>query len=144
MKSSGVGGGVASALPKFLICWKSEQNPWKSGYKWRPTLFDLKNCTQGLQKNTWRPFFGGRTKKRLHDFVGRKFVGKNCTKNFSGEFVEIWSKILRTLKTFPAPTRCTYDEKAPPPPLSPFCKGRGEMFPPCVPVHIILRSPYSL
>jgi len=31
MKSSGVGSRGASAPSKVLICWKSEQHPWKSG-----------------------------------------------------------------------------------------------------------------
>jgi len=31
-------------------------------------------------------------KRGLHDLCGRKFVGKSCTKNFSGKFVEIREK----------------------------------------------------
>ena len=65
---------------------KFEQNPWESGQKWRPTFFDFKKGTQRLQKNTWRPFFlfffGGHTKKGLHNLCGRKFVGKVVQKRF--------------------------------------------------------------
>ena len=35
------GAGGASTPPKVLIGWKSGQNPWKSGQKWRTMWFDL-------------------------------------------------------------------------------------------------------
>jgi len=45
-------------------------------------------------------------------FVGENFVGKSCTKTFSGMFWKIREKILRPPKKF----ACCYanDQKAPP------------------------------
>ena len=57
-----------------------------------------KNGAQGLQKNTWRPVLEVKPKKDLIDLCGRKFVGKSCTKTFSGKFGEIREKSLAPLK----------------------------------------------
>jgi len=61
-------------------------------------------------------------KRGLHDLRGRKFKGKSYTKNFSGKFGEIRAKSFA-----PQKFACSYtcDEKAPPPPLPLFWKGRG-------------------
>jgi len=81
-------------------------------------------------------------KKGLNDLCGRKFVGKCCTKNFTGKFGEIRAKPFLP-QTFA--WSYTYDEKTPPPPLPLFRKGRGEnslAMPPFsgVPVHIFLHA----
>jgi len=77
--------------PKVLICWKSGKKPWKCEQNSRKSAqnpenpnkipkhlgkvpenlakndalrcLTSKNGTQRLQKNKWRPFFGGHTKK---------------------------------------------------------------------------------
>ena len=43
-----------------------------------------------------KTFFGGHTKKGVHDLCGRTTAGKSCTNNFSGKFGEMRAKILRT------------------------------------------------
>ena len=79
--------GGASAPPKFLICrksgqspwkfgqnlWKFEQNHWKSGQKWRPTLFDFEKLRPGFAEKQVQTIFGGHTMKT---------VGKCCTTAF--------------------------------------------------------------
>jgi len=52
-------------------------------------------------------------KKGLNDLCGRKFVGKCCTKNFTGKFGEIRAKPFLP-QTFAWSYTC--DEKTPPPP----------------------------
>jgi len=66
-----------SVPPKVLICWKSGKNPWKSGQKWCPTLFDFKNGAQRFYKNKWRPFFGSHTKKRSENVAWQLFGQKS-------------------------------------------------------------------
>jgi len=85
-RHSGVGGGGAGVQAHPQKFWFVE-NP-------APNV---------LQKNTWRPFFGGHTKKGLDDLCGRKFVGKIAQKLF-GQVWEIQAKILRIPKNLPAPT----------------------------------------
>ena len=87
----GVAGG-ASTPANVFICWKSgkfrqnpwksEQNPWKFDKNGAQRCLTSKNGTQGLQKNKWRPFFGGHATKT---------VGKSCTTTFwasLGNFVQ--------------------------------------------------------
>jgi len=45
-----------------------------------------------------KTFFGGYTKKGLHDLCGSNLVGKSRTKNFSDKFEKIRVKILLTPK----------------------------------------------
>jgi len=64
MKSSDVGAGdawVANASPKSLVCWKSGKKPWKSGLKWRPTLWE-KMCRQKLHKKLFGQVWGNSDK----------------------------------------------------------------------------------
>ena len=58
-----------------------------------------------MQKNTWRPFFGGHTKIRSSWSLWEKICRQKSNKNFSAKFGEIRAKILRTPKNLPAPTR---------------------------------------
>jgi len=57
------------------------------------------------------------TPKRGLDLSGRKFVGKSCTKNFSGNLGKFGKKSF-ALQKFGC--YYTYDEKARPPSLRPF------------------------
>jgi len=53
-----VGVEVVQAHPqKFLFFWKSEKNPWKSGYKWRPALFDFKKWYPRFAKKHMKTIF---------------------------------------------------------------------------------------
>jgi len=111
--TNGVGGGVASAPPKVVICWKSGQNHWKfwqdlwkSGQNpWRSRktgaqrCFTSKNNAQRLQRNKWH-FLGGDTKKCLHDLRGKQFVGKSPTTIF-------WASLGKFgQKSFAPPKNC--------------------------------------
>ena len=74
--------------------WFAE-NLGKNGTK---SCLTSKNGAQSLQKNTWRPFFET-TPKTGHNYLSRRnFVGKRCTKTFSGMFGKIQEKILRPQK----------------------------------------------
>jgi len=53
-------------------------NPWKSGQKWRLTLFAL----DVWRKTQLRPFLEMTSQTGLHVLCGRKFVGKKRTKLF--------------------------------------------------------------
>ena len=57
-----------------------------------------KSGAQYLQKNTWRPFFGGHIQKSLHDLYGIIFVGKSRTKTFRASLGKNFPQNL------PAPT----------------------------------------
>jgi len=63
-----------------------------------------KNGDQHLQKNAWRPFCRGHTKKDLRDLCGRKFAGESRTKKSFwtslGKFGQIY---FAPQKYFPAP-----------------------------------------
>ena len=148
MKSSGAGdgdAGVESASPKVLICWKSCQKLYKKKIrvKMAPNVVWFQKMTPKVWIKTHKDHFLEVTPKRgLHDFCGRKFAGKSCTKNFSGKFGEIRAKSFASQKLA---CSYTYDEKAPPPPLPLFWQGRGGnalVMPPFsgVPVHIILHA----
>jgi len=86
-------------------------------------------------KKTWRPFFGGCTKKRSSRSLWDKICSQKLHKKFSGKFGEIRAKSFA-----PQTFACSYayDEKAPPPPLPLFDWAEGEMPSPC------LHSPASL
>ena len=120
----------SSAPPKVLICWKSGKYPWKSAWKWRPTLLDFKTWRPRFAENHMKTFFGGHNKKGLHDLRGREFVGKSCTKNFSWKFGEIRAKILRHTKNFPAPEPMMKRHLRPR--CSPFERIEGWVTPPCL------------
>ena len=70
---------------------KSPENPGKNSSQ---RCLASKNGAQGLHKNLFfEDLFMDVTPKRdLHDLCGRKFVGKSCTKNFSGKFEQIRAK----------------------------------------------------
>jgi len=128
--------GVQAHLQKFSFAENLSKIPENRGRNCAQRCLTSKNSTQGLQKNTRRPFCV---------YLRQIFLGKNCTENFLGKFGEIRAKILRTPKNLPAPTpmmkrhlhlHC------------PFWKGRGgnaPAMPPFsgIPVHIILQSLYS-
>ena len=92
---SDVGGGGswgASTLPKVLICWKSGENPWKSGQnfrksrqntwksgrKWRSTFFDFKK---------WHPTFA---EKHMKTFSLRGHIKRGLYESLLWE--KIWKK----------------------------------------------------
>jgi len=83
-------------------------------------LFDFKKWRPKFAENYRKTFFGGHTKKGLHDLRGRAFVGKSCTKKFSLKFGEIRAKILLHTKNFPAPKPMMKRHLRPP--LLPFLK----------------------
>ena len=58
---------------------KIPENPGINGAQ---RCLTSKNDTQSWQKNTRRSFFGGHTKKCLHDLCWRKFVSKIAHKTF--------------------------------------------------------------
>ena len=142
MKSSGVGGGGALAPPVLLIRWKPGQNPWKPGKKWRPILFDIIKWHPRFTEKHMNTFFGCRSKKSLHDHCGRKCVGKNCPKSFSGKFGDIRAKTLRS------PKICLLLHpwwKGTSAPIDPHLQGRRGKCPAMPPfsgvrVHIILHA----
>jgi len=74
-------------------------------------------------------------KKDLHDLCGRKFVGKIAQKTFRASLGKFGKKCFVPQKFS---CSCTYDERAPPPPLPPFERAEGEMLLPC------LHSPASV
>ena len=148
MKSSVVGdgdAGVASAPPKVLICWKSYQKLYKKKIRVQiaPDVDSFQEMMPKVCVKTHEDLILEVTPKiGLHDFCGRKYVGKSFAKNFSGKFGEIREKSFA-----PQKFACsyTYDEKALPLPLPLFWKGRGDdalAMPPFsgVPVHIILHA----
>jgi len=59
------------------------------------------NVCRKTQKHM-KTFFGGHTKKGLHNLCGR-ICRQKLYKNFSGKFGEIRAKILRTPKILPSP-----------------------------------------
>ena len=96
-----VGGGGQAHPQKF---WFAEnlgnipENPRENGAQ--PCL-TLKHCAQGLQKITWmKTFFGGHTKKGLHDLLGRESVGQTCTKSFRESLGKFGQKSFVTPKIF--------------------------------------------
>ena len=99
---------------------KSPENPGRKGSN---VVWLQKMATKVCIKTHHEDLFLEITPKRgLHDFGGRKFVGKRCTKNFSGMFGEIWAKSFASQKFA---CSYTYDEKAPPRPLHLFWQSRG-------------------
>jgi len=62
--------------PKIFICRKFGQDPWKSGQKWPPTLFDFKQWRSTFAEKHMKTFNWSSYRKGLHDLCGRKFVGK--------------------------------------------------------------------
>ena len=119
----------SSAPPNVLICWKSGKHPWKSAWKWHPTLLDFKKCSPRFEENYMKTYFANHTKKGLHDLCGREFVGKSCTKKCSWKFGEIRTKILRHTKNFLAPKPMIKRHLRPR--CSPFERTEGWMPPPC-------------
>ena len=92
--TSGVGSADASAPQMFWI----DENPWKSGQKWHPTLFDLKKMALNVCRKTHEDwlFLEFILNKGLHDLCGGR--------NFSDKLGKVRAKILRTTKNLPAPT----------------------------------------
>ena len=80
-------------------------------------------------------FFEVTPKRGLHDFCGWKYIGRSCTKSFSGKFGEIRGKSFAP-QTFAC--SYTYDEKVPLPRCPSLERVEGKMPSPC------LHSPASL
>ena len=126
---------VSSAPPKVLICWKPGQHSWKSAWKWRQTLLDLKNGAQGLQKITWRPFLEVTPKKVF-------MICKSCTKTFRESLLKFGQKSFTTPKISLLLNLWWKSTSAP---VAPLLKGQGmntPAIPPSsgVPVHINLHA----
>ena len=77
---------------KILICRKSRQNPWKSGTNGAQRSLISKNGAQCLQKNTWRLFVGGHTKKTSSWTLREKLCRQKTQKNFLRKFGEFGKK----------------------------------------------------
>jgi len=87
-------------------------------------------------------FFEVTPKRGLHDFCGWKYIGRSCTKSFSGKFGEIRGKSFAP-QTFCLLLHLWWKGTSAPLPL--FRKGRGEnalAMPPfsSVPMHIFLHA----
>jgi len=76
------------------------------------SCFTPKNGTQGLHKNTWRPFFEVTPKKGHNYLCGREFCRQKLHKNLFGHVWENSGKYPSPPKKF----ACCYtnDQKAPP------------------------------
>ena len=117
---------------------KSPENPDKNGVQ---RCLTSKNGAQGLHKKTWRPFWRLHQKEVFMIFVGETLQAKVAQKLYG----HVWGNSGKILRI---PRICLllhYDEKAPPPPLHLFWKGRGWnalAMPPFfgIPVHIILHA----
>jgi len=79
---------------KSLKTWEKSLKIWA---KWYPTFFCFKKMAPSVCRK-WS-HTKNHPKKGVHDLWGRK-----SHKNILGKFGEIWAKILRTPKNFPAPT----------------------------------------
>jgi len=96
-----------------------------------------------LHKNTWRPLFGGYTKKMFWWSLWERICRQKLHKNLFGRVWENSGKNPSPPKKFAC--SYTYDEKSHPPPLPLFWKGRGGkalVIPPFsgVSVHVILHA----
>jgi len=104
--------------PKSFHLLKIWAKALKVRVKIAPNVVRLQKMAPKICINTRENLFLEVTPKTgLHDLYGRKFVGKSCPKNFSGKFGEIKAKSFAHPKFA---CSCTYDEKAPPPPLPLF------------------------
>jgi len=81
----------------FESLGKISENPVKYNAQ---RCLTWKNGAQSLQANTWSSFFGGHTKKGLHDLCGSKFVGKSRTKTFRTSLGKFGQKSFATPKIF--------------------------------------------
>jgi len=98
---------VVQTQPQKFWFRKSGQNPWKSGkncYLGKISENPGINGDQRLQKNNWRPSFGGHTKKGSSWSLWEKFCKQTPQNNVPGKFEEIRAKNLRTPKNLLAPT----------------------------------------
>ena len=111
---------------------KSHENSDKNSFQ---RCLTSKNGAQRLHKNTWRPFLEVTLNRGLHDLCRRNFVGKSCTKNFTGKFGEIRAKSFGPQKFA---WSCTYDEKTPLPRCPSFERAEVKM------PSTFLHSPASL
>ena len=139
MKSNGVwgvGAGGACSPPKVLICWKKTYLKIWVKINGAGHCFISNRGSQCLHKNTWRPFL--EVTPTNSDLCGREFVGKSCTKSFSGKFREIREKILRNTKNLPAPKPMMKSTSAPVAPLLKEQRVNAPVVSPSsdVPVHI--------
>jgi len=78
-----------SKIPKYLGKIRENRDIMAPNIVWLQ-----KTGSQGLQKNTWRPFW-----ETHHKNGGQKFHD-----NFLGKFAKIWAKMLCTPKNLLAPT----------------------------------------
>jgi len=133
--------GCKRTPPKFWFAenlGKSPENPGKNGAQ---RCLTLKNGAQGLHKNTWRPFWRLHHKEVFMIFMGENLQAKVSQKLYG----QVWGNSGKILRTPKICLLLHYDEKAPPPPLPLFWKGRGWnalAMPPFfgIPVHIILHA----
>ena len=128
MKSSGIGGGGASAPPKSFNLLKIWATSLKIRVKMAPNVVWLQKMAPKVCRKTREDLFGGHTKKCLNDLCGRECVVKSCTKNFSGQFGEIRAKILHNPKNLPTHQPMMKNH----PRCSPFESTEGCMPPPCL------------
>jgi len=95
---------ITCAPPKVLNCRKSEQTAENLGQNGGQCCLISTNGIQHFQQNTWRPFFGCRTKKRSSWSL--IFVEKFCTKSPTKRSGQIWENSGKNLshpQKFPSP-----------------------------------------